>query len=487
MFFIYLTWLFFCSIHVNANYRNQSKEIVQMTKTVSTINPFTEKTIQTYSLLPLSEARDAVKRSHECFLHWRFTPIEERAQKARKLADLILKNKMLLASLMTDEMGKLRSQGEQEVELCAAICQYSADNAAKELASESREMEGGVAHINYLPIGVILGIQPWNFPLYQVIRYSITNLLAGNTTVMKHASNVFGMAQKIQELYEEAGFPKNCYQSLLIDGETATKLIEHENIRGVTFTGSDKVGRGVAEVAAKEAKKTVLELGSNDAYLVLDDADVTKAIELCVKGRVINNGETCVSAKRFIVTKANYSEFRDGFVKAMSQLTMGDPSDEATDLGPIAREDLRDELHAQVLESVKAGASILCGGTVPKERGYFYPPTVLEYVSKGMPAYDDELFGPVASLIKAENNEEAMRIANDSRYGLGGGIFSKNEEMAVELATKYFDTGMVNINGYALAQPNLPFGGVKASGYGREHGGFGIKEFVNIKSIMVSK
>ena len=265
-----------------------------------------------------------------------------------------------------------------------------------------------------------------------------------------------------------------------------TEKPRQNKVKGITFTGSDKVGKSVAENAAKLAKKTVLELGSNDAYLVLDDADIELAVETCVKGRIVNNGETCVAAKRFIVTEKNYDAFKTAFSGAMSKLKMGDPNDEDTDLGPMARSDLRDKIHQQVTESINAGATLVCGGKIPDRTGYFYPPSVLEHVKPGMPAYDDELFGPVAVLIKVKDDSQAIEVANDSRYGLGGGIFSKNVDSAIELAKKHFDTGMVNINGYSLALPNLPFGGVKDSGYGREHGGYGLREFVNVKSIMVT-
>jgi len=458
-----------------------------MSNSIQTINPFTEETLNEYNLMDLQGAKNAVNKSNDCFAEWKLVPVKQRIKLANALAEVIEKNRDELVQLMVSEMGKVKSQGESEVTLCANICKYTANIAEQALANETREYEGGKAIISYQPIGVILGIQPWNFPLYQVIRYSITNLIAGNTTVMKHASNVFGMAEKIQSLYEEAGFPKNAYQSLLIDGKTASALISHQAIKGVTFTGSDKVGKKVAEEAAKRSKKTVLELGSNDAYIVLDDADIQLAIETCVLGRVVNNGQTCVSAKRFIVTESNYDKFKDGFTKAMSQLKTGDPEAEDTDIGPMARKDLREKLHQQVTESIENGASVVCGCEIPEGKGYFYPASILENVTPGMPAYDDELFGPVASLIKAKDNDDAMRIANDSRYGLGGGIFSEDEDKATELAIKHFDTGMVNINGFALSQPNLPFGGVKSSGYGREHGGFGIKEFVNIKSVMVAK
>ena len=385
------------------------------------------------------------------------------------------------------ERGKVTAQGKQEVQLCAQICRYTAEHGASMLEDEHRIFEGGRAIITYQPIGVILGIQPWNFPLYQVIRYSVSNIMAGNTTVLKHAQNVFGMAQAIQQMYEDAGFPKNVYQSLLIDGSTASDLIKHKYVRGVTFTGSDEVGKQVAKEAASLSKKTVMELGSNDAFVVLEDADIDNAVEMCIQGRVINNGETCVAAKRFVVVDSVYDEFRDKFVAKCKKLKVGDPTDENTDLGPMAREDLRDELHEQVKKSLDAGASLTLGGVIPDSDGYFYPVTVLEDVSSGMPAYDDELFGPVASLIRARDDKQAMEVANDSRYGLGGGIFSTDTDKAVELAKDEFDTGMVNINGYSLAQPNLPFGGVKDSGYGREHGGYGMREFVNIKTIMVAE
>ncbi|MBT0586524.1 NAD-dependent succinate-semialdehyde dehydrogenase [Alteromonas oceanisediminis] len=453
--------------------------------TVTTINPYTEQKITTYSLMTKADAEERIEQAHTCFQSWKLTSFDERATLMQALADEIEEAEDALVNLMVSEMGKLAAQAKQEIALCAAICRYSADNAADVLADEEREFEQGKALITHQPIGVILGIQPWNFPLYQVIRYSAANIMAGNVTVLKHASNVFGMSQMIETLYRKAGFPEHCYQSLLLDGETVNDLIANQYIRGVTFTGSDEIGKKVGAEAARYAKKSVLELGSNDAFMVLDDADIALAVEACVKGRMINNGETCVSAKRFIVTRKNYAAFKQQFVAALEDMKMGDPTAEDTDLGPMAREDLRDELHEQVTQSIQKGAVNVIGCEVPERTGFFYPPSILENVKPGMPAYDDELFGPVAALIEAQDDEDAMRIANDSRYGLGGGIFSKNVDKAIELAKLHFDTGMVNINGYALAQPNLPFGGVKASGYGREHGGLGMTEFVNTKSIMI--
>lgn len=458
-----------------------------MSNTVETINPATEQTLKSYTLLSTEEAKKAVDASHEAFTSWRKTSLQERSKLMNALADKIDERADDIVELMIDEMGKVTEQGYQEVELCAAICRYTAENAETQLADEKREYDGGNAIITYQPIGVILGIQPWNFPLYQVIRYSVPNIMAGNTTVLKHADNVFGMAEMIQELYEEAGFPKNVYQSLLISGETASDLIQHDKVRGVTFTGSDKVGKMVGENAGSQSKKSVLELGSNDAFVVLEDADIETAVQACVQGRIINNGETCVSAKRFIIADKIYDEFRDAYVAEFKKLKVGNPRDTDTDVGPMARKDLRDKLNDQVQESIKNGATCTLGGDMTSGTGYYYPLTILEDVKPGMPAYDDELFGPVASFIRAKDDGDAMRIANDSRYGLGGGIFSSDEKKAVELARTEFDTGMVNINGYSLAQPNLPFGGVKESGYGREHGGFGIKEFVNAKTIFIAE
>ncbi|MGQ8364164.1 NAD-dependent succinate-semialdehyde dehydrogenase [Glaciecola sp. 1036] len=457
-----------------------------MANKVKTINPTTEQTVAEYTLATEQEANEAVDAAHQAFLEWKKTDFDERKRLMNNLADEIEKQSDTILNLMVKEMGKVVEQGKQEIELCAAICRYTADQGASVLKDEDREYEGGSAIITFQPIGVILGIQPWNFPLYQVIRYSAANIMAGNTTVMKHSQNVFGMAELITKLYQDAGFPKHVYHSLLIDGKTASALIQHDKVRGVTFTGSDEVGKSVAETAAGLSKKTVLELGSNDAYVVLSDADIKTAVEACVQGRIVNNGETCVAAKRFIISASVYDEFKQQFLSAFKALKVGDPEAKDTDLGPMAREDLRDKLHNQVKESIDSGANLLLGGEIPDTTGWFYPVTVLENIKPGMPAYDDELFGPVASLIKAESDADAMRIANDSRYGLGGGIFTKDKKKAIKLARDEFDTGMVNINGYSLAQPNLPFGGVKNSGYGREHGGFGMREFVNEKTIFIA-
>ncbi|EPX77118.1 NAD-dependent succinate-semialdehyde dehydrogenase [Litoreibacter arenae] len=458
-----------------------------MADALKTINPTNGKEIQSYPLMTDAQYNDAIEACHAAFEDWRHVPAKDRAATIKKIGEALRNNADKLANLMTEEMGKLLSQSYQEVELCAAICDWTAQNGPDELASEERDLgDTGTGHIVYSPIGVIYGIQPWNYPAYQVIRYSIANLMAGNGVLLKHAESVTGTGQLLGEIYREAGLPEHLFTVLTISHDQSDKVIEHDLVRGVTLTGSPAAGEHVGGRAAKALKKTVLELGSNDAYIVLEDADLEQAVPACVKGRIYNNGETCIAAKRFVVVNAVYDKFRDAFVKAMKDLTLGDPTSEDADLGPMARKDLREDLHEQVTKSIANGAKVLCGGEMPEGEGYYYPATVLENVTSGQPAYDDELFGPVAALIRAKDQEDAMRIANDSRFGLGGAIFSQDVEKAKDLAAAHFDTGMVFINDFGLANPKMPFGGVKRSGYGREHGGFGMKEFVNVKGITVA-
>ncbi|NHK26785.1 NAD-dependent succinate-semialdehyde dehydrogenase [Parvularcula flava] len=457
-----------------------------MSDTLTTVNPATGETLNTYDRMSDKEAFAAVERCHEAFLKWRHRTLEDRAAIIKNIAKELRDNSDEFAQLMTNETGKLVGDGAAEIELCAGICEYTAETGVKALQDEEREVDGAKAGIiTYSPVGVVYGIQPWNFPAYQAVRYSIASLMAGNGILLKHAESCTGSGLFLKKLYERAGLPEDLFTVLLIDHDQSDRIIENDLVRGVTLTGSEGAGKHVGEVAGKALKKMVLELGSNDAYLVLEDADLDLAVEHCVKGRIFNNGETCVNAKRFIVADKIYDAFVDRFVEKMASIKMGDPTDDETQLGPMARGDLRDTLAGQVEESVKNGARIRCGGEVPDGKGFYYPSTVLDNVEPGHPAYDDELFGPVASVIRAKDDEDAMRIANDSRYGLGGGIFSKDENKAIELARDHFDTGMVFINGFSIATPNMPFGGVKNSGYGREHGGFGMKEFVNIKAISV--
>ncbi len=455
---------------------------------ITTVNPTTGEDIKEYNYMSNDEVNKIVEASHQAFLEWRKTSHEERAKVINSIGETLMKYKEELSKLMTEERGKLYNQSLGEVDLCKAICDYTAEKGVAALADDERDVEGmkkGI--VTYQPIGVIYGIQPWNFPAYQVFRYTIANLMAGNSILLKHAENVTGSGLLIEKIFHESDLPNDLFRTILIDHDQSEQLIGHDKVRGVTLTGSDGAGSIVGQQAAKAIKKAVLELGSNDAFIVLEDADLELAVQTCTLARLINNGETCVAAKRFIVVDSLYDEFRKRIVEEFASKKAGDPMDDSSDLGPLARKDLQEKLHEQVEESVSKGATISVGGTLPEGKGSFYPATILENVEKGQPAYDDELFGPVASLIRAKDQDDALRIANDSRYGLGGAIFSKDEDKAIRLANEQFDTGMVYINGYGLANPALPFGGVKNSGHGREHGGFGIKEFVNIKGVHVHK
>ncbi len=433
--------------------RNEMQVIVK--------SPATGEIRKEFTVQTQKEAEKYIEDSHEAFKTWKLTSFEESASILNKMAALLRNNKKALAKMSTEQMGKAISQAEGEIDSCAVIYEYNAENGAKFLADEKLEMDNGRAIITYQPIGVILAMQPWNFPFYQVIRYSAANIMAGNTTLLKHAEICWDTARRIQELYEQAGLPKDVFNVIYVDNETVDELIAHDKVRGVTLTGSTAAGKIVAEIAGKHLKKTVLKLGGSDPYIILEDAQLDDAVQTCVQGRINNAGQTCIAAKRFIVLESIYDAFKEKFVAAMQAVTYGDPMQQDCQRAPpLAREDLRDKLHQQVQDSVKSGATLLTGGEIPSGKGYFYPATVLENVNPGMPAYEEELFGPVASLIKAKDELEAIKIANDNVYGLGGGVMSANTERAIELAKK-IDTGMVNINGYALSQMSLPFGGVK--------------------------
>ncbi|QZD90025.1 NAD-dependent succinate-semialdehyde dehydrogenase [Qipengyuania aurantiaca] len=453
---------------------------------ITTVNPATGEDIETYETLSPVDAFAKVDACHEAFTKWKLQSLEDRASVIKGIGKALRDNKEELAQLMTREVGKLIGDSRDEVELCAGICDYTAAKGPTDLADEKRDpSNAGRGIVTYSPIGVIYGIQPWNFPAYQVIRYAIASLMAGNGVLLKHSSLCTGSGLMIEKIFGEGGLPENLFTVLVIDHDTSDAIIEHDKVRGVTLTGSDGAGRHVAQKAAAVIKKTVMELGSNDAYLVLEDADLDVAVKVCAQARLYNNGQTCINGKRFIVTDKVYDEFVEKYVARFEGVKTGDPTDEDSGMGPMSSSDLRDELHEQVEESVKKGAKIACGGSVPDKKGAWYPATVLTDVAPGQPAYDDELFGPVASVIRAKDDEDAMRLANESRYGLGGGILSGDTDRAIELASKHFDTGMVYINTYGVADPAMPFGGVKDSGYGREHGGFGMKEFVNAKSIFI--
>lgn len=453
--------------------------------TITTINPATKEAIATYDLMSESRAFEKVEACHAAFLQWRTKTHEERAPLLRDTASALRANADALSALMTEETGKLLRDGRTEVELCAQLFEYAAEQGPTLLADEERTHSGGKKSgvVAYCPIGVVYSIQPWNFPVYQPVRVLASSLMAGNGVILKHASICTGSGLMLRDVCLEAGLPEGLFDVVLVDHDTSDAIIAHERVRGVTMTGSDTAGRHIGQTAAKHLKKSVLELGSNDAYVVLEDAHVERAVKTCVKGRIYNNGETCVSAKRFVVTAAVYEAFVGGFVEGMQAIKMGDPTAEDTQLGPVASREQFDTLSDQVTRSLDGGATLLCGGVPDEGVGYYFPATVLADCPPGTPAYDDELFGPVASVIRARDDADAMRIANDSRYGLGGAIFTEDADEGFRLARDHFDTGMVRINSFGTADPNMPFGGVKDSGFGREHGGFGMKEFVNVKAI----
>ncbi|AKQ42581.1 NAD-dependent aldehyde dehydrogenase [Aurantiacibacter atlanticus] len=453
---------------------------------ITTINPATGEQINSYEPLNAKAASAKVDACHAAFLEWKTVSHEDRAKIITSIAQSLRDNTEELAQLMTDEVGKLIGDSRDEIELCASICDYTAEIGPKELADESRDpANAGRGIVTYSPIGVVYGIQPWNFPAYQVVRYAIASLMAGNGVLLKHAGNCTGSGLMLADIFAKGGLPEDLFTVLVIDHDVSDEVIAHDKVRGVTLTGSDNAGKHVAQEAGKLLKPAVLELGSNDAYMVLEDADVDQAAQICAQARLYNNGQTCINGKRFIVTEKVYDAFLEKFVSLFEAVKLGDPNADDSDMGPMARSDLRDTLQEQVEKSVANGARIECGGSIPDGKGNYYPATVLSDVAKGQPAYDDELFGPVASVIRARDDDDAMRLANDSRYGLGGGIMTKDTDRAIKMASQHFDTGMVYINVYGVADPTMPFGGVKNSGYGREHGGFGLKAFTNPKSIFV--
>ena len=455
---------------------------------IRTVNPATDETISEYDEIDQQAAFSKIRAAHTAFLNWKKKSHEERVPFLLDLAKALRDHADELADLMTKETGKLLRDGKTEVELCAQIFEYTAEQGPNVLAQEDRKHSGGEkdGYVAYCPIGVIYSIQPWNFPVYQPVRVLAANLMAGNSVILKHAAICTGSALMLKDICTNARLPKGLFDVLIIDHDLSNEVIAHELVRGVTMTGSDGAGRNIGQEAAKHLKKSVLELGSNDAYLVLEDADIDLAVKTSVQGRLYNNGQTCVSAKRFVVTEAVYDTFVSAFVEQMKAIQMGDPTHSDTQLGPLSSSEQFDTVKQQVKESTDAGAELLCGGNPNDRTGQYYPATVLGNCKPGSPAYDDEIFGPVAAVIKAKDDNDAMRIANDSRYGLGGGIFCRDEKKAAKLALEHFDTGMVRINSFGAADPNMPFGGVKDSGFGREHGGFGMKEFVNVKAVYLA-
>lgn len=448
------------------------------------INPATGKHVRDVPAMSWPDTVHAIETAHEAFLSWRRVPFADRAVRMKEAGHVLRSRSDKLARLMTEEMGKTLKDGRDEVEKCAFGCDYYAENAERFLSREPVDMgDRSEAFVTYNPLGVVLAIMPWNFPLWQVFRFASPGLMAGNACVLKHAANVPGSAMAIEEIFHDAGFPPNLFRNLLIDIPVIADVIKHKLIAAVTLTGSVRAGKSVAEKAGAVLKKCVLELGGSDAYVILADADIELAAEVCAAGRLVNNGQSCIAAKRFVVVDAVRQAFETAFVAEMKKPRTGDPLNPSMNLGPMARMDLRDELHRQVQATLAKGARLLLGGEIPAGPGAFYPPTVMTDVGPGMAAYTEELFGPVASIIPARDDEHAISIANDSEFGLGSAVFTRDHTKGIAIAADRLEAGASFVNMNVRSDPRLPFGGIKTSGYGRELSHFGIREFVNIKAV----
>ncbi|AHF99180.1 succinate-semialdehyde dehdyrogenase [Halostagnicola larsenii XH-48] len=448
-------------------------------------NPATGETLETYDGESTAERDEALERAEEVFAEWREVPIEDRQQMLTRAGEQLRENESTYAQLMTNEMGKPIAQSRAEVEKCAWLCDYYAEHAAEHLQDERIASEADARTlISYEPIGTVLAIMPWNFPFWQAFRFAVPNLAAGNVGVLKHASNVPGCARAIEDVFREAGCPEGAFTSLLIGSDETDEVIADDRIDAVTLTGSSGAGRSVAETAGSELKKTVLELGGSDPFVVLDDADLELAVEKGTQARLINSGQSCIAAKRFIVVEDVYDEFLEAFVERMDEQVVGDPTDEDTDVGPQAREDLLETLDEQVQETVERGAECHIGGEPMDRDGAFYPPTVLSDIPPGSPADQEELFGPVATVFRVPDEAAAVEKANDTQFGLGASVWTEDETRGERVARR-FESGMAFVNELVKSDPRLPFGGVKESGYGRELAEQGIREFVNTKTIWV--
>ena len=451
---------------------------------MKSINPATNTLIKTYTPHSPSKVRQILETVNVAWMSWKKTSFAERAKRMFNASEILLAERNECASLITTEMGKTITEARGEVEKCALASRYFAEHAEKLLRDEAVETGYTKSVVTFEPLGIILAVMPWNFPFWQVWRFIAPGLMAGNAGVLKHASGVFGCALKIEEILNKAGFPDNLFRSLLIPAGDVETVIRHPLVKGVSLTGSEAAGSRVAEIAGKELKKSVLELGGSDPFIVLEDADIEKCVETAVKSRCLNVGQVCISAKRFIVMASMAEAFVDGMATAMNALVIGDPMDEKTNLGPMARPDLLDDLHAQVMASVDLGARLVSGGHRLDRPGNYYAPTLLTDVTRDMPVFNQETFGPVAAVIAVKSEDEAVAVANDTNFGLGASVWTKNLNRGESIARE-IESGMVFVNGMTASHPELPFGGVKRSGYGRELSHYGIKEFLNIKTICV--
>lgn len=449
-------------------------------------NPTNGQLLQSFPTQDLSNALSQVSLSYDAFQVWQRSSLSEREKKLIRMAEYLEENKQTFAEIISLEMGKIIKEAVAEVEKCALLCRYYSEHSSAFLAEQKRTSSHQRTLITFQPLGVILAIMPWNFPFWQTFRCAIPAITAGNGVILKHAENVPRCALELEKIFLEADYPKHLFKSLLVSRHTTNLLLEHDGIKALSFTGSVEAGQKVAQKASQQLKKAVLELGGSDPYLVLSDADLDLAASKCVESRLINAGQSCIAAKRFIVVKEVAADFTERVFNIMKRKQIGSPFDSSTDLGPLARADLRAKLQRQVDESIHLGADCLLGGKIPNGPGFFYPPTILTKVTKGMPAYEEELFGPVMAIIWADDEQEAVSIANDSVFGLGAGIFTKDQDKGEMIAKKFLQAGFCAVNDYVRSDPSLPFGGVKKSGYGRELSEFGMQEFVNIKTLTIN-
>ncbi len=452
---------------------------------IESVNPATGETIGTYRAMSARQFGSIVDAAGAAAGRWRTTSFAERGALLRAAAALLRSSRERFARLMAQEMGKPVRDGRSEIEKCAWACEHYADNAGTLLAPEDVPTDATHSFVTFQPLGVVLAIMPWNFPFWQVFRFAAPALAAGNAVLLKHAPNVPACGLAIEEVFRQADFPPGVFQALLIEVDQVGQIIAHPAVSAVTLTGSTRAGRAVASDAGARLKKTVLELGGSDPCVILEDADLDAAVPVCVESRLVNSGQSCIAAKRFIVPRSLREEFERRFVDLMRARIMGDPLDERTQVGPQARADLRENLHRQVAGSVARGARCLLGGQLPQGPGFFYPPTVLTDVAPGMQAYDEEVFGPVAAIIPVRDEQEAIRTANDTSFGLGAAVFTRDPERGERIAARDLQAGCCFVNAMVRSDPRLPFGGIKESGWGRELGAYGIKEFVNIKTVYV--
>ena len=452
---------------------------------LKSINPANGQEIASYKEMTLEEVGAIIANVDSAYHEWRNTSFDHRATLLRRASELLQNRKEDLGRLMTLEMGKPYTQALAEVTKCATVCEYYADNAERILADQIIETDASKSYVAYRPIGIVFAVMPWNFPFWQVLRFAAPALMAGNVGILKHASNVQGCAKEIEKIFHDAGFPKNVFRILVISSKYVKDVINNPLVKAVTLTGSTPAGKAVASQAGNVLKKTVLELGGSDPYIILEDADLDQAITACMIGRFLNTGQSCIAAKRFIVVESILDEFRGKILQAMKNQKWGDPFDEDVNIGPMVNIWSRNEVHEQVIASIEKGAELLVGGEVPDVEGAFYPATLLDNVKPGMPAFDDEIFGPVASIVPVKDEAEAIRLANQTPFGLGSAVFTRDVEKGERIAANEIEAGCCFVNDFVRSDPRLPFGGIKESGYGRELSEMGIREFTNMKTVYI--